>query len=237
MIQRGIMSCVLIAAILAFPTAAVADSFLKTLSNFFNLGSSAAQMKGPGDEVATGTIWTADIEKRTATRITEEEGYRSPVFSATGTVIFALKGDNLVRIKPGGSPEEVRKINGIVKLIGFDSRNPDEILVLFKDDNAPLGVLSLKTGNIALLPYDPNSDDHKQVLAQIRGQRRVQGTTKAFVKKVSKQGLSHMIEWTDVYVKRGDTEPQNLSGCDGVDCTQPALSSDERQVVFVKAED
>lgn len=237
MIQRGKMICLLIAVILAFPSGADADPFLKTLSNFFNLGSSAAQMKGPGDEVATGSIWTADIEKKTTTQITQDEGYRSPVFTTTNADIFALKGDSLVRIKPGGSPEEVRKVNGIVKLVGFDSKNPDEILVLLKDDNSPLAVLSLKTGNVALLPYDPKSDYHKLVLAKIRGQGRILGTTRAFVKKVSKQGLSHIIEWTDVYVKRGDTEPQNVSGCDGVNCAQPALSSDGRLVVFVKSED
>jgi len=237
MIQRGIMNCLFIAAFLALPSGAVADSFLERLSNFFNLGNSASQMKGPGDEVATGSIWTADIEKKTATQVTQEEGYRSPVFTTTDAGIFALKDDTLVRIKPGGSPEEVRKISGIVKLIGFDSKNPDDILVLLKDDNAPLGVLSLKTGSITLLPYDPKSDDHKLALARIRGQGRSMGTTRVFVKKLNKQGMTHIIEWTDVYVKRGDAEPQNVSGCDGINCAQPALSHDGRQVVFVRSEE
>jgi Tol biopolymer transport system component len=29
--------------------------------------------------------------------------------------------------------------------------------------------------------------------------------------------------------------PQNVSGCDGVNCGQPALSPDGRRVAFVKA--
>jgi hypothetical protein len=55
-----------------------------------------------------------------------------------------------------------------------------------------------------------------------------------YVKTESKQGFAGVVEWTDVYLKRG-TDPVNVSRCDGVGCGQPSLSRDGGQVVFVKA--
>ena len=236
MIHRNVVNCVLISAILVLPSVAVADSFIDRLSNFFNLSLSSGQMRGPGDDAATGSIWISNLERKTTARVTPDSSYRSPFFSTSKAGVFALQGDVLVYIQAGGLPEEVRKANGIVKLIGFDSKNPDEILVLLKDDKLPLGVLSLKTGNISLLPYDPKSDSHKLVLDGIRGQARITGTTRVFVKSERRQGLFRITEWTDIYIQQGDAEPQNVSNCDGVDCSQPALSPDGQQVTFVKAD-
>jgi len=237
MIHKCIMICILTALLLGQPLSVGADSFLDRLSNFFNIKLSSGQMKGAGDDVAEGSIWIAELDKKTTTQITQEGGYRSPVFISADSGILALRGNTIVQIKPGAPPENVRAVERIVKLVGFDGKNPDEILVLLNDETKPLGILSLKTGSIALLPYDPKSDDHKRVLSRIRGQGRIQRTTRVFVKKMSKQGLSHIIEWTDVFVKQGESEPQNISTCDGIDCSQPALSPDGRQVVFVKTED
>ncbi len=100
---------------------------------------------------------------------------------------------------------------------------------------APLGVLSLKTGKVAPLPYDAASSDQQRMLAQVRGQERVYGDASVYVKTESKAGLSRTIEWTDVYLRRGNAPPQNVSACDGVNCGQPALSPDGRRVAFVKS--
>ena len=43
-------------------------------------------------------------------------------------------------------------------------------------------------------------------------------------------------EWTDVYVARGTAAPVNVSACQGVNCSAPALSSDGRQIAYVKAQ-
>jgi hypothetical protein len=75
------------------------------------------------------------------------------------------------------------------------------------------------------------------VAAEIRGQERDYGTTTLYLKTESKQGLSRTAEWTDVWLRRGDAGPVNVSRCDGVNCGQPALSPDGRRVAFVKAGD
>jgi hypothetical protein len=74
------------------------------------------------------------------------------------------------------------------------------------------------------------------MVAQVRAQDRVYGDTTVYTKTETKRGLSRNIEWMDVYIRRGSGEPQNISGCDGVSCVQPALSPDRRSVAYVRTQ-
>ena len=65
--------------------------------------------------------------------------------------------------------------------------------------------------------------------------KRVYGDTKVYVRTESKSDMAGSVGWTDVYLKQGNNSPLNVSRCDGVNCGQPSLSNDGRQVVFVKA--
>jgi hypothetical protein len=55
-----------------------------------------------------------------------------------------------------------------------------------------------------------------------------------YTRTESRRGMSRTTQWSDVYVRRGDAAPRNLSACNGVSCVQPALSPDGRSVVFIK---
>lgn len=235
--RRVVMGAAFVVA-LAAPWDAAADSLIDRLLRIAGLTAAPTQMRGPDDAAATGSIWIADIERQTMTPATTDVGFRSPVFSPAGEGIFALKGDTVVRIPSnGGSPVSIQRVSGIVKLVGFDGPSAEEIAVLVEGGTSPLAVLSLKTGKVTPLPYDATSAQQQRILAQIRGQDRVYGTVNVYVKTESKRGLTRTIEWTDIYVRRGDATPQNVSGCDGVSCGQPALSPDGRRVAFVKAGD
>ena len=235
MIPRRLLTGVAMAAALAVPLEAFSDSLVDKLLRIAGVTVGPGTVRRHGREVA-GSIWIANLERRTVSSVTPDSGYRSPVFSLTDGSIFALKGDTVVRIPPeGGQPAVAQTVTGAAKLIGFDTSNPDEILILLEGDGSPMGVLSLKTGAVSRLPYDATSADQERMLAQIRGQERVYGATSVYVKTESKQGLSRLLEWTDVYVRRGTAPPENVSGCDGVICAQPALSPDGWRVAFVKA--
>ena len=93
-----------------------------------------------------------------------------------------------------------------------------------------------EVGTITPLPFDPKSDAERRMVAQVRAQVRVYGETTVYTKSETKRGLARTVEWTDVYVKRTSAAPLNVSGCDGVHCVQPALSPDERSVVFIRTE-
>ena len=232
--MRQVTQILGVLALLAFAPAVHAETMVEKLLRVSGLTASPAEMRGPGDEPDPGDIWVASPGSAPAA-LTSGGGYRSPVFSPDGSV-FALRGDAVVRVAPG-SVATLQKVSGALKLVGFDGRNADEIVVLLDSGGAgsPLGVLSLKTGKMVPLPYDAKSDGERRMLVQIRGQERVYGGTSVYVKTESKRGMTRAIEWTDVYLRRGNQPPQNVSACDGVSCGQPALSPDGRRVAFVKA--
>ena len=74
------------------------------------------------------------------------------------------------------------------------------------------------------------------MLERVRAQDRTYGDTFLYTRTESKRGLSRNIEWIDIYLRRGNAVAHNISVCDGVNCTQPALSPDGRSVAFVKTE-
>jgi len=222
----------LLGSILSWPAAAAADSLIDRLLRIAGLTAAPTQMRGPGDSVTDGNLWIA-ARGGTPAPLTSGGGYRSPVFEPDGSVL-ALKGNALLRIAPqGGGGAPVHTTVGVLKLVGFDSGNADELFVLLDGGFSPLGVLSMKSGKITPLPYDGKSDAQREMLAQIRGQDRVYGNTLVYLKTETKQGLSRKTEWTDVYVKRGDAAAQNVSRCDGVSCGQPAMSADGQRIAFV----
>jgi hypothetical protein len=199
----------------------------------------APQTRGPGDDAEAGNVWIMNLDRRTAKALTTEGGYRSPVFAPAGGGVYALKGGTIVRIAlDGGNAVAVQKVSGAVKLVGFDRTSTDDLVVLLDTGTAgsPLGVVSLKSGKLTPLPYDAKSSDQRLMLEQVRAQDRAYGDAFLYTKTESKRGLSRNIEWTDVYLRRGSAAPQNISTCDGLNCTQPALSADGRSVAFVKTE-
>ena len=227
------MKCMVVAVAMTVPINAVADSLLDKLLRITGLTVAPGQMRS--EDAEPGSIWIANIERSTVNQLTADSGYSSPVFSPADGRIFALKGDIVVRVPlEGSAPAAIQRVTGAVKLVGFDSKNPNEIVILLDSGSSPLAILSLKDGKVRTLPYDVKSDDQQRILAQIRGQDRVYGTTRVYLKTERKQGMSRAIEWTDVYLQRGDSMSQNVSRCNGVSCVQPSLSLDGRQVVFVK---
>jgi hypothetical protein len=191
-----------------------------------------------GEEISgTGSVWVAALAESQPVRWTATGGFRSPVFNAAGTAIYAMQSDVLVRIDGAGvAPVIVSKAADVEKLIGFDSRAPDGLVMLMSDRAAPLAVLSLTTGKLALLPFDPANTDQQRLLANLRGQSRASASLRVLVEKKDRQDLARVVEWTDVEVQVASGTMRNLSKCNGVNCFQPALSPDLTRVVFVKGE-
>ena len=214
-----------------------AESSFEKLLRIIGLTATPSQMKGSGEEVEPGNVWVVDVDRGTPRALTTEGGYRSPVFSRTDGAVYAVKGDSVVRLSAPAGSRPVR-VPGIIKLVGFDGTMPDDLVVLRNAiaGASPLAVVSTKSGTVTDLPYDASTDAQRRLLAYIRGQERAYGNISLYLNNESKAGRFRNVEWTDVYMRRGTSDPKNLSVCDGVKCAQPSLSSDGKSVAFVKIE-
>src|SRR5712691_2256473 len=214
---------------------AAAQSWLKRLMRFAGLTASPGQMKAP-EEIDAGDVWVADVELHTVTQLSRNGGYRWPVFHPVSSVVLVLKDRSLVRIEPDGTATRLRELRNVAKLVGFDRDDPDLLLVVddIGSSGSPLVVLSLQSGVMRALPYDSKSGAQRRMLEHIRGQKRVYGDATVYVNEEQKAGLARTQEWTEVYLRRGDAPPENVSRCDGVNCQQPSLSRDGRRMAFIK---
>jgi len=216
-------------------SSARADSFFDLIMEVLGISATPSQMKGDSD-VSAGQVWIADVERGTRTALTTDPGYRWPVYEPGGEAIIALEGDSLVRIPPRtGKVKALLKMPGVEKLVGFDRKDPDKLLVVLDKDTAPLALLSLKTGNLTPLPYDPKSKEHRRMLGHVKGEERVYGTARVYVKTESKQAMEGELEWSEVYLQQGEAMPRNIRNGDGVNCGQPSLSPDGKAVVYIRA--
>ncbi|OOO01345.1 MAG: hypothetical protein USCGTAYLOR_02441 [Chromatiales bacterium USCg_Taylor] len=220
---------------LAGTSGARADGLFDRILGVLGISATPSQMRGDSD-VSEGQIWMAQVEIGGGNALTGDSGYRWPVYEPGGKAVIALKGGNAVRIsEDSGEVKILHKIPGVQKLVGADREDSDKLLVILDEDAAPLALLSLKTGRLTPLPYDPKSKDHRRMLSHVKGEERLYGTTRIYVKTQTKQGMEGTLEWTDVYVQQGKATPRNVSNCDGVSCGQPSLSTDGVALVYVRA--
>jgi hypothetical protein len=211
-------------------------TFWERLLRVTGISATPSTQKGPGEDFS-GEIWIADLERRSARQVTRGGGYRSPVFLHGDDLLLAISGDEIVRVPAaGGEPRQRLPRGRVVKLIGYDPDRPDEILVLGEgaDGRPEVGLLSLPQGQVTQVPVDETASPDR--LAHLRGWERVYagGRTRVYPKVQTKSGLAGDVEWSDIFVKQGESDPLDVSRCDGVNCGQPSLSASGRLVAFIK---
>jgi hypothetical protein len=213
--------------------------FADKLLKFFGIADSPGTLKGP-NEIRTGQLWVAELGSKSSRAITESGGYRSPIFIASSKDILVLKEGEILRFSAGSSQgKRLYPANGITKLVASSSDDADEVLVLQSDGSGGhprVGSLSISTGKVTQEPYDPTSSQDLQKVENLESWDRVYGEKRIYVKRESKQAMSGLVEWTDVFQRASSGETVNVSQCDGANCGQPSMSSDGRLIVFVKAE-
>jgi hypothetical protein len=214
------------------------ETFWEWALRFSGISASPNTLKGAGDEPPSGQVWMADLASGTRRKITPDSGYRSPVYFPNGSDILALQAGYVVRISSAGDkPAKLYSIAGITKLVGFSLAGPAEALALTEDEAGHVSParLSVSTGAITPLPYDPQSSRDRQMLEHLEDWQRSYGDTVVYVKRESRQALSGTVEVVNIFLKYPGRDPQNVSGCDLENCGQPSLSPDGKRVLFIKA--
>jgi len=217
-----------------------APGFIDRVLKYLGIADSPGTLKGPGDEVASGELWVADTGSLANHAVASGGSYRSPVFVPGSNEILALSGAELVRFSAGsGEPKNLYSVAGVTKLVAFSADDPDSVLILQSGDGSGhprVGLLSLSSARVTPLAYDPSSSADLQMIENLEGWTRIYGDKRVYVRRQTKQAVSGVVEWSDVFLRIDGQEPIDVSQCKGSNCGQPSLSADGRMLVFVKAE-
>lgn len=214
-------------------------SFTERVLKFLGISASPGTLKGPGDGVVSGELWLADLQAKTTRQLTSSEGYRSPIFLGGSKDVLAVRGSEVIRLtSAGGAGKSLYSVDGIIKLVGGSSEDATKVLILLRGEataHPRVAVLTISTGAVAAVPYDPTSGQDAQMVEDLTGWSRTYGDQHVYVQRQHKQALSGTVEWHDVFLQVGSQPPMDVSQCDGDNCGQPSLSLDGHWLVFVRA--
>jgi hypothetical protein len=237
--MRKALPLIACATLLCCQYATAEDGLLNKLLRITGISATPSQQKAPSEEIeAGGEIWINNVKAGTLQRLGHENGFRSPIFASNDETVLAVKGEALWRLPlQTGTASKTRQVDGLTKVVGIDREDSDKILVLIKrgSTTAP-ALLSLATGAITELSYGANSPNDRKLLNHLKGWERVYGDIIVYPKAQTRESVTGTVEWQDVFLKRDDAAPVNVSRCDGAaNCGQPSLSGDGTKVVFIRA--
>jgi hypothetical protein len=214
-----------------------AETFWQKMLRITGVSATPSLQKSGQEEMpAGGQIWIANLQSGQLRKLTVDSGYRSPVFTPDGRSILALKSNEVWRIPlDGGSVEKLHAVAGLSKLIGFDHDTNQLCVLVEQAQRVSAGLLTLTSGQVALLEYDQDDRQSRRMMTQLKGWEREYGTTSVYPARQKKKSISGNIEWDDIFLKRAEEDPVNVSRSDGVNCGHPSLSPNSQEVAFIKA--
>jgi len=181
-----------------------------------------------------GDLWIYTVQAKSNVEL-RPGNFRSPVFLPNERAVLALSGDRVVKVPLDDGPiTDVATVTGIQKLIEVPTDEPGTALILMDADrdNCPsVAILSLTDGSVTLVPHEGREEDLKLLQYLRSWERTYADKAKLKIETKTKDGR----DYTDVILKLKDKDDRNVSRCEGVNCSQPALSSDRAAVVYVKA--
>ena len=222
------------------PTPTPVPTWWQKFLRVTGISAAPAKQKGSAESIQEGRIWIADLQEKSRRRLTSESGYRSPIFVDKDENILTLRNFEVVRIPvSGGQAKTLFNVKGAVKLVGQSLDDPDKVLMLTEDEDKKtnIALLSLSSGQLTIVPYETNSTEGESMFVHLAGWNRTYGNTEVSVaENVKKDETGRIVmKWTDIFLKRPDHDPINVSNCNGINCGQPSLSQNGQLLAFVKA--
>lgn len=226
---------ILLCMLLIMPWHSVAAGSFSRVLQVMGITIAPSGVKSPGS-IFRGNLWLSKIDGPGAHEpkpITRDGTYHSPLWSPDSNKILVAKENNLVQLEIDGSRETILfSLPPSTTLHGFDQRDTKSVLILQeKNDDIVPAVLSLTTGKITLLPYDKKDSADRTAVDRLSGDNR------------SYDNIEIVVDRQSIFDAAGNEEQINkihikanqkvaVIPCPG-DCTQPALSEDGQQLVFV----
>jgi hypothetical protein len=230
------MLCLLVMPVAGQP-AKKTESFWSKVLRIAGISANPTALRGT-EKASAGDVWVAALGSQTTLqRLTRDGGYRSPVFDSPQSIL-AFKAGDLYRVPLSGDPPtKLRSLPGVTKLVGLSRDDNDQLLALTGDSRNATGaaLVSIRTGAVTPLPYDPASSQDEVLLAHLSGWERAYGNLRLYCEEEEKEAPGGVtIRFTDVYLKRGSDAPLNLTNGNGISSCQPSLSPDGKSVAFIR---
>ena len=175
-------------------------------------------------EAQRGAVWVAELDGSARHVLAVDPVYAHPVLGPDGGVI-ALRGADLVHIDAAtGEVRLLAAAAGLRKLIGVA---PDGT-ILALSNQGPLGrpTLISPRGEVTVLA-EPASQDDRRKVAILNNESRAYAGGRSLIVDRSEHGF-------DVFLL-ADGHRRDLTACGEDDCGQPALSSDNRRLVYIRS--
>ena len=186
---------------------------------FSDIGSLAS---GP----AAGEVWRFDKRTGQRRRIGAAADLSWPAPSPDGSVVYALRGRQVLRIAissgqetPVGAPANWSKLLGVL---------PEGVIGLVDDDPFPRPALLSQDGERTDLPPPADDDQRKQVGVLSQEARDYADGARLEVRDSERGGRGR-----DVFLIEGASE-RNLTDCGDDLCGQPARSLDGMMFFYVR---
>jgi len=187
--------------------------------------SSLGTLSGGADR---GALWQFDIDTHNRSRIASGDSFAWPVQGADSQIIFALRGGQVVKVgvtnghETGLGPEAPWR-----KLLGVGS--DQTVFGLVEQAHGVQPAVLTYEGALSLLPPGDIAADEKRISLLLQ-EDRIYSENRRLVSTRSERGGRGF----DVYYIT-DRERLNVSDCGDDACGQPALSLDERHVLYIRS--
>jgi hypothetical protein len=214
------------------------QSLSAKLLDFIGIPADSGALRGADDPFEAGEVWVVEVAGGKSRQLTRTAEFRSPIFLPGGIDVLALRGSDVVRLSgPADAPRKLATVNAASKLLGCSVRDPDKLLLLATPPGGDeLSVLSISTGQLSRVPFDPTSREDAELMAYLNGWGRTYPAGSLYVQRHAQETLAGVVEWQDVFFQSGNGKAMNVSRCDATNCGQPSLSPDARRVVFIKGD-
>jgi hypothetical protein len=176
---------------------------------------------------SAGAVWRVDVRTGERRRIGHAEDLAWPVSSADGTVVYALRGRQVVSIAvadgletPVGAPADWRKLIGVLR--------DGTVLGFIEDDPRPRPALLGPDGKLTELPAPVDDAERQRNGALLQEGRDYADGTRLEVRDSERGGRGR-----DVFLI-GIAGSQNLTDCGDDFCGQPSRSQDALAVFYIR---
>jgi hypothetical protein len=223
-VTRSLVFCiplVLVSSSLGEQPKKESPSWFRRIASFLGVDKTPRALKGL-EAASPGEIWIVSVNTPQPRRLTEEADFQSPVLQPGTGLVYALRGDNLVRVSEQGSPQVVASLPGILKLVGFDEKG-DQLLTLFSEGAGHVGVvLWLVSARKQEVIAENLSLEADEAASSLAGWDRRYGD------------LRVSVESGDVLLRGSGFDGANVTNCRPARCGQPSYSPELQRVVYIK---